>query len=307
MEFFGEIAALATGLCWAMGTLFFTEAGKLIGSYKVNKIRLVLAAVIYIIILLVSKGHIFPENLMWEHVFWLGLSGFIGFVIGDGAGFKAMVMIGPRLAMLLHSLAPLMAALVAWIFLGETLNFLDILSMTITIAGISWVISCRKFKNRQEVSKDHPDAGSMGKGIFYGLIFALGQAVGLIMSKHAMNNLAVELQPMEASFIRILVAMVLIWGYAFIRGNAIGTIRAFKDRRAIGYAVGGAMLGPFVGVWMSLLAVKYIAAGIAATLNSTTPIWMLPIVRIVYKEQLSARIIIGTVAAVLGVAMLLIL
>ena len=116
MEFIVEAAALTTALCWAFTSLFFSEAGKLIGSFKVNMIRLVMAVSIYVVVLLIYKGSLFPESLTLNHVYWLGLSGIIGLVIGDGAGFKAMVMIGPRLTSLLYSLAPVMATVIAWIF-----------------------------------------------------------------------------------------------------------------------------------------------------------------------------------------------
>jgi drug/metabolite transporter (DMT)-like permease len=303
MEFFGEIIALTTGLCWAFTSLFFAEAGRLVGAFKVNKIRLLIAAVIYSIILFFTTGHLFPDNLIWQHVFWLGISGFIGFVIGDGAGFKAFVVIGPRLTTLIYASAPVMAALMAWGFLGERLNFLDIIGMTVTIGGIIWVVSERQAKNN--VAKDHPDAGSTAKGIFYSFIFGFGQAAGLILSKHAMINLDEPIDPMEASFIRILVAMVIIWIMSAFRGQLKETIAVFKNRRALGFLVGGSICGPFLGVWTSLIAVRVIAAGFAATLNSTVPIWILPIVKIYYKEKLSWRVILGTIITVGGVALLM--
>jgi hypothetical protein len=70
MEFFGEITALSTGLFWAFTSLFFAEAARLVGAFKVNKIRLVLAAIIYAVILFFTTGHLFPDNLIWQHVFW---------------------------------------------------------------------------------------------------------------------------------------------------------------------------------------------------------------------------------------------
>jgi drug/metabolite transporter (DMT)-like permease len=205
--------------------------------------------------------------------------------------------------MLIYASAPVMAAVIAWGFLGETLNLLDIVGMTITIGGITWVVSERQAKNN--IDSTHPDAGSKAKGIVYSLIFSFGQAAGLILSKHAMINLDQPIDPMEASFIRILVATVVIWIMSVMRGQFFETIKVFKNKKAILTMIGGAFFGPFLGVWMSLVAVRIIAAGVAATLNSTTPIWILPIVRIYYKEKLSFRVILGTVITVGGVALLM--
>ncbi len=304
MEFIGEAAALTTALCWAFTSLFFTEAGKRIGSFKVNNIRLLMAVLVYIVVLLFYKGSLIPESLTLNHVLWLGLSGIIGLVIGDGAGFKAMVMIGPRFASLLYASAPVMAVIIAWFFLGESLDLLDMAGISLTLGGIGWVVSERQYNN-SNLHANHPDKGSLRKGILLGLIAAFGQAAGLVLAKHAMLNVGAKIPPMEASFIRMLVSLVCIWTLSAFRGQLKETLSAVKDKKAIGYTFGGALFGPFMGVWMSLVAVKYIAAGIAATLNSTTPIWLLPLTRILYKEKLSLRIVLGTLITVGGVALLM--
>lgn len=304
MEFIGEMAALSTAFFWAFTTLFFAAAGRMIGSFKVNKIRLVLAALIYTIVLLISKGHIFPDNLTLNHILWLGASGIIGFVIGDGAGFKAMVIIGPRLAVLVYSSAPVIATLMAWIMLGEKLHLLDLLGIFLTVGGIAWVVSERAYENRPKI-ENHPDTGSKAYAVFLAFIWGFGQAAGLVLSKQGMLYTGTPIEPMEASYIRILVAMVVIWTISALRGNLLETIKATRNFKAVGMMLGGAVCGPFLGVWMSLVGVKYIAAGIAATLNSTTPIWMLPLVRIVHKEHLNSRIILGTIITVGGIALLM--
>ena len=305
MEFVGEIAALATAVCWAFTSLFFTQASRLIGSFNVNKIRLVLAVGIYCIALLVTEGRLLPDTITSDHVFWLGLSGVVGLVLGDSALFKAMVMIGPRLAMLLHSSAPVMATIIAWVFLGEKLGALDIVGICVTVSGISWVVSERQHRNNNFVGKDHPDSGSMAKGIMLGLIGALGQAAGLVMAKYAMLNVGAPVEPMEASFIRMVVSLAAIWLFAAFRGQVPGTIAQLKNLKAFSYSLGGAIFGPFLGVWMSLVAIKYIEAGVAATLNSTTPIWIIPFVIMLYKEKVSLRAWLGAVVTVAGITLLM--
>lgn len=305
MEFIGETAAIATALCWSFTFVFFAEAGKLIGSFKVNKIRLLFAVIIYGLVLLVTTGCILPEYITLEHVLWLGLSGIVGLVIGDGAGFKAMVILGPRLTALLYSSAPVMTTIIAWLFLGEALNVLDLGGITVTLLGISWVVSERKYQSHnRRLHQGHPDAGSRGKGVAFGLIAALGQAVGLVLAKHAMLNLGTAVEPMEASFIRMLTSMIVIWSISIFRGRLRETVSAMKNPKAISNILGGTVFGPFLGVWMSLVAVSYIAAGIAATLNSTTPIMIIPIVKFIYREKVTLRAVLGAAVTVLGVTIL---
>ncbi len=306
MEFTGELAALTTALCWSFTSMFFTQAGRLIGSFKVNNIRLIFAVSIYCVALLATTGQILPDDITVQHIFWLGLSGVVGLVIGDSALFKAQVMIGPRLAMLLHSSAPVMATIIAWIFLREVLSVVDVLGISITVTGISWVVAERRYRANNYVAQGHPDAGSPAKGVALALLGALGQAAGLVVAKYGMLNVGAPVEPMPASFIRMAVSMIFIWTFTIFRGKAPETFAAAKNLKALGLSFSGAITGPFLGVWMSLVAVKYIEAGIAATLNATTPIWIIPLVIIIYKEKVSIRALLGAIVAVAGVALLMI-
>ncbi|MDH4158505.1 MAG: DMT family transporter, partial [candidate division Zixibacteria bacterium] len=297
MSYLGELAGLATALCWAFTSICFTEAGRRIGSFKVNKVRLLFAASIYTVVLLSVTGRLFPADLNNQQVFWLVLSGMVGFVFGDGCLFKGLVMIGPRLTMLLHATAPIMAVLIAWVFLGEKLGLLSLVGIALTVFGVTWVITERgnSNKNNSSLAAGHPDSGTLLKGVLLGLGAALGQAAGLVMSKQAMVHSGGSVPPMEASYIRILAALVTIWVISAFRGQLPATIGSMKNGQAMAFALGGAFTGPFLGVWMSLVAVKLIATGIAATLNAMTPVMIIPLLIIIYKEKISLRAVLGAV------------
>lgn len=306
MEYLGEIAGLATALCWVFTSIFFAEAGRRIGSFKVNKIRLLMAVVIYAVVLLATTGRLLPALLNWEQVFWLGLSGVIGLVFGDGCGFKALVMIGPRLTTMLYSFAPIIAVMIAWFMVGEQLSPTNLLGIALTVIGIGWVVSERQYKNNNmaALSDDHPDRGTMLKGVLLGLGAALGQAAGLVLSKYGMLRAGGEVQPMEASFIRMFISLIVIWAISAARGQVKETVMAMRDRKAMLHSLGGAFFGPFLGVWMSLVAVKLISTGVAATLNAMTPVLIIPVVIFYYKEKISFRALLGALIAVFGVALL---
>lgn len=265
-----------------------------------------MAVALYSVILLLTTGRLFPEALNREQVFLLALSGLIGLVIGDGCGFKALVMIGPRLTTLMWGTAPIMAVVIAWILLGEKLTLVHLAGIAITIGGVSWVVAERRFKssNHFKLETDHPDSGTLFKGVLLGLMAALGQAAGLVLSKHAMLNVGESLDPLPASFVRMLASAIMIWLFAALRGKLLDTLSGLRHRSALLYTVGGAVFGPLLGVWTSLIAVVHIPAGIAATLNATTPIWIIPNVIIYYKEKVSLRALLGAILAVGGVTIL---
>jgi drug/metabolite transporter (DMT)-like permease len=64
------------------------------------------------------------------------------------------------------------------------------------------------------------------------------------------------------------------------------------------------VFGPFLGVWLSQVAIKYPATGIASTILSTTPIFLIPVAAIIEREKATLRAIVGALVAVAGVAML---
>jgi len=66
----------------------------------------------------------------------------------------------------------------------------------------------------------------------------------------------------------------------------------------------GALLGPFLGISFSLIAIAHTDVGVAATIMATVPILMLPLVRIMYREHLTPKAVGGAFLAVAGVALL---
>ena len=168
LSYLGELAALATSLSFSVGSTTFTFAGRRIGALVVNRTRLVFAAIFLSIMHWISFGTFLPLDATPEQWFWLSISGIVGLVLGDIFLFQAFVLIGPRLSMLMMSLAPIFAALEAWIFLGETLTIGQILGISLTIGGIIWVVI--------EGNGQSGNARVYGRGILLGLGGAIGRA-----------------------------------------------------------------------------------------------------------------------------------
>ena len=293
-NYLGELAALATSLSFAFGSTMFTVAGRRIGSMNVNRTRLVIAAIFLAVTHWVTLGSIFPFDAAPERFFWLGLSGMVGLVIGDIFLFQAFVMIGPRLSMLMMSIAPILAAIQAWIFLDEKLSSGQIFGILLTVGGVAWVILEKKGRNG--------NAREYGRGILLGFLAAIGQATGLVLAK---NGLGGEFSAISANMIRMVSAAILIWVITLFQGQAKKTLTTFfNDRKGILSTLGGAFAGPFLGVSLSLFALQRVEVGVASTLTALPPIFLLPISYFIFKERFGWGAVIGTVVAMSGVAAL---
>ncbi|MEI6576536.1 MAG: DMT family transporter [Bacteroidota bacterium] len=292
----GEYAALLTALFWTITALAFESASKRIGSLAVNLLRLLIAIVFLGIYSYITRGMFFPTDASLHNWGWLALSGLIGFVIGDLALFQSFVLIGARVSMLIMSLVPPITALISWIFLNEKLSLLNFGGMLLIMSGIALVILGRS--EQQEKSDSWFSVNYSLKGLFFAFLGALGQAVGLVMSKYGMG----EYDAFASSQIRVLVGALGFVIMFFILGkwNLVG--KAIKNRKAMSILLLGAFFGPFLGVSFSLLAVQNTAAGIASTLMSITPILIIPPAVILFKERLLVKEVIGALLAVGGVA-----
>ncbi len=297
INYLGEIAAIATSFCWSFGSIFFTLSSRLIGSGVVNRIRLTLAFFLIMLMNYILYGNLLPFNASPATWFWFGLSGIIGFSIGDSLLFRSFVLVGPRLSMLMMSLAPIFGVVIAWIFLGETLAWIKIMAIIITLSGITMVITVR--------GENSGEKKLYLMGLLCGLGAALGQALGLILSK---RGLAENLPPLSGNLIRILFATICLWLYSLIDHSFLPAIRSVAhNRRALKFLSAGVIFGPFLGVWLSLVAVKYTYIGIASTLMALPPVILIPLSALVFKEKIPFSAILGTIIALIGVALIFLL
>ena len=297
MTYIGEIAALSTVFCWAIGTLAFEAAGRRIGSTPLNFIRLGMAWGMLAIWGLVSSRYVLiPFDASSEQWLWLGLSGLVGFFLGDLCLFRALVLIGPRLCTLVFTLAPVMTALLGWLILGERLTWTSGLGMALTLGGVVWVVAERKVD--ASVKHWHPSAW----GVTLAVLGALGQALGMVLGKKVIEGM----DPIAATQIRITAALpafailflALRWYPRVVQG--------LKNRRAMALMTLGAFVGPVLGVSLLMLSMQYLPAAVSQTFVAALPIVILPFVIVIHKERVSPRAAIGSVLAVAGVAILFI-
>jgi drug/metabolite transporter (DMT)-like permease len=293
--YIGEMAALGTAICFAFGSTLFTFAGREIGSPLVNRTRLLMAVSAIMVVHWATFGQPLPFDATFENWFWLGLSGFIGFVLGDAFLFQAFVMIGPRLSMLMLALHPVIGTMIAWVFLSENLSLLEVTGIFLTVGGVAWVVSRDGVPGVQ-------DRRYYFAGILFGLGGALGQAGGLVTAK---VGLADDFDALSGIAIRLVIATVVIWTYTAARGLVPSSFAKLRQHpKSIWFMAGAVVAGPLTGVYFSLVAVQQAPVGIASALMSLTPIFLLPVGMILFSEKITWRAVVGTIIALTGTAVL---
>ena len=296
----GETAAILTSCLWTFNSILFASAGKRIGSFSVNAYRIIIAVGLLAISHAILAGNLLPA-LTGEQWFWIGMSGIVGLGIGDFGLFAAFVIIGPRRSVLVMSLSSIFASAAAYLLLGEIVSPLAIVGIAITLAGITVVILEREEYSEEELISKKAKA----RGVFLASVGAIGQGVGLALAKKGIYlDLNMMVNPLSAALVRMMMGALFVWICALVVGKLPELRKALKNRKGIKYTAAGAFVGPFMGVTLSMVAVAYTQAGVAQTLMSLMPVFIIPLVWVLYRQKTSLQGISGAVVAVIGVAIL---
>jgi len=288
----GELAAFGTAACWTVTVMAFEAAGKRIGSLPVNILRLLLGLLFLTAWITVTGGRPLPTDASLHAWLWMGLSGLVGFVLGDLCLFRAFVLIGGRVTMIIYSLVPPMSALLGWLLLGEILPPGVWLAMAVTFAGVCMVILV---KADGAMALAHP-----AKGLLLALAGSLGQALGLVISKHGMGSLGM----FPATQIRILAATAAFLVIIPLMRKTGRVRAAVMNRKAMGIVLLGSFFGPFLGVSLSLAAIRGMEIGVAATIMSMVPVFILLPEVLFQKKRIRPLEVAGAFIAVGGIALL---
>jgi drug/metabolite transporter (DMT)-like permease len=303
MAYTGEIIAITTVLCWTISVQFFEAAAKRVGAIPVNIIRISTALILFGIFLFFKTGYIVPLDFPARSWIFLSLSGIIGFFLGDICLFKALVEIGPRMAMLIFSLSAPVAALIGWTFLSETYLIHQWAGMLVTLTGVGIVILEKK-QAKTTLTRLRQRAVTL-KGVLFGVGGMLGQACGYVMSKSGMLTDTGYLDPFAATQIRAIAAFVCFVIFFTLTRKWAQVAGAIKDTPALIFTATGALIGPFIGVSLSLLVLHYLSTGVASTFLSMTPVCIIPFSIYLHKEHVSIRAFGGAIIAVAGIWLLM--
>ena len=306
MTYLGELISIGVAFSWTATALLSEFGSKRLGNLTLNVLRMALALVFSLVLFLVVTGNPLPTGVSTEAAGWMLLSGLVGYVIGDFCLFQCYIIIGSRYGQLFMTLAPLSAALMAWVTLGQQMTAMSILAMLVTLAGIS--ISVLGRGEHHKVSLKLPL-----NGVLYAIGAAVCQGVGLVLSKIGMDHYDVAalaemdvpewLVPFSANFYRCIAGIIGFTLLLYYRNGMAPLREAMHDRKGLTVATATTIFGPFVGVGFSLMAVQYTAAGIASTLMAMTPIIILLPSYWLFHEKITWKAIVGAFISFIGVSL----
>jgi drug/metabolite transporter (DMT)-like permease len=273
----------------AAGFVFVWSSGYIAGPYGVEAMSpLMLVAVRFILAALIAwalarslRG---PLRVTSADAVRIALSGFVL----NGVQFAAMYLafdagLGATLASLMHSLSPVLTALLAAAFFGERLSRLQVLGFVIGVAGVVLVLG--------------PDVDEAGGalGIVCGVISVLGLSVGTLGQRwigHAPDPLWSGTIQFGAAALPLLLLALAVEGTGVVRDPAAAGI-------ALVYL---AVVNSIIGMGLLGILVRAGGAGAAASVFFLMPPVTAVLAWFLLGETLGTREMAGLVITVVGVA-----
>jgi drug/metabolite transporter (DMT)-like permease len=276
---------------WAAASLIFRRVGQHVSPLALNLYKGLIA--ILTLSTIVLLGQVERTDLGLRPILLLALSGAIGIGLADSAFFAALNRLGERRTLLMvETLAPPIAVLIAAIWLSEFLPASALIGIVIILAGVVWVIMERARSDSDQIKQRR-------SGIFYGLLAALGHAIGGVTARAALAG--TDIHPLWGTLVSIsgAVVLLLIWLPAsktpFL--SAIPKNRSFSQPLVL-----ATWLATVLGMLLHQFSVQRLPAGVVQTLLATSSLFVLPLL-IARGEQVSFRAFFGALVAIAGLVL----
>ncbi len=302
------LPAFSATVLFSLSVVFAARATQRLGGIAANFYRLCVAAVV-----LAFWAHASGEGL-GGGAFWLFfLSGLIGFGIGDVALYQALPRLGPRLTILLvHCLAAPFAALAEWTWLGSQLTATQILSGLTILMGVAVALA--------PPAHLHLTPKVLAAGIVFGLVAALGQGMGAVVSRKAYSvakaaghDSAAFTFGLTAAYQRVLGGLTFSFlpSLAVIRRARLKGNASLPDETAKAHRLGkgipvwiwvllNALAGPTLGVACYQWALATTPSGVVLAIVAVTPIVVIPFAYLFEGDRPGHWSLLGGVLAVAG-------
>ena len=261
--------ALGAAFSWTMAALVSHRPATELGSLHFNRVRMITATVI-MVAFLVMTGRPFdiPSGLWWPII----LSALAGIVLGDFFLFAALRRIGPRRSNILFATNAVFAALLGWLYLGETVDLKTGMAILFGFSGV--ILAVIYGKRRDLLHEWETVTPPLWIGVALGLLAAICQAFGVVFVRPVM---AAGADPVAVTLARTLVGAAAFWATFPLDRRQWGK-PLFPRGRLLGLTALNGLFGLGVGAALLMAALEFGNVATVTILSSTTPVMILPFI-----------------------------
>ncbi len=248
--------ALGANLSFALGSIFFTHYARRFSSIWMNTYKASVAAVLFLLTVLISTGF-HPITGLNFGIFFI--SGFIALGLGDIFLINAFSMIGPGRSMVLFGFHPMIVGILSYFILGQEVNPKKLM-------GIIFFIGCLMTFSFESFRKNK----SWGvAGLLMAILGVTLDGLGVIITRYAFD-MNTNLTAVEGNFYRCLGAICCyIILNRFFPMRFFGNFKEMLPKSKLLVTV-GAVFGTYLSLALYLQAVKTANLAIISSISITS-------------------------------------
>ena len=322
----GVVLALMTAVLWAVSPMFMAGVGRRIGAHPTNLLRLLVAGTFFVGVVLPvyagARGEMaWPTRGQWA---WLVLSGWVGMVAGDACFYEALVLLGPRRAIKVNTVAPVVALAVGWLWQNEALTGRALMGAGLVIGAVTYTAFTEATRGSVSGETGEGEAAGEGEarraatprsepgrmsavGLAFGVASAVCIALGAVFARKAYLSAASDgrpLDPVVATVVRVGASAAVFWLLPVFMGKVGSTVAHLGDREVRWRMLAGVAAGAIGGMICYVAALRHAPAGLVSTLVSTSTLVVIPLTALRYRTRIPWDVTLAAAVAVVGVGMM---
>ncbi len=296
-------ASFLTALFFALSAIFGTRTTRLVGATTANFCRQWVA--IGLLAWWAHSSH--GSGLRGEGLPWFILSGIVGFGFADFAMYGALPLIGSRLtALMVQCLAAPFAAAIEWLWLGTALTPYQLGCGSVILLGVALAVAPSHLVRPNPAPGESVDRARL-TGLTFGLIAAVGQAGGAVLSRKA-NLLSraggLSIDGGTAAYQRLIGGLLVVSGALLVTRLHPVQRPAARWKTAWPWILANGLAGPVLGVSCYQWALATTPSALVLPIVALTPLVIIPFAFFMEHERPSARSLLGGALAVAAAAAL---
>jgi len=290
--FLGITFGIISSILFAIQGVLFKSQKDGINATAANTIKMWIGlAVITLIAALPFRP---PSGIIpFDTVLILAISVVFGAALGDLAYLASQNRVGVSVAYPIVHTFPIFTYFFSMLFLAEQFYTTRLFGIVLAVMGVIYV---SKQDNAGKEPDDSPDTGLDRIGIAMAVLSSVMLSIATLLIQVGMT----EIDPIDGNVIRMFfgsLVMVPIFILSRKQGASLPTKKATK------VIIIGSVVGFAIGSLLYVASIKYVGATITAVVSTTAPLFALPLSFLHLKEHITARVVLGTLIAVIGVVL----
>jgi drug/metabolite transporter (DMT)-like permease len=283
----GIAAALGSAASWAVGAILFKRLGEQMSSFGMTLAKGAVSVVLLGIAVWVTGFESMDNHTLMLMV----LSGVVGIALGDTFFFQALKDLSPVSMIVLMVVGQVLTILLALIFLQEMPSAMEWIGISCILVGVGITLSA-------DLTGERSPSG--WRGVMFGLASVVCMSASVIIAKVPLDHMS----SIQATFARMGSGTLGVFLVGMLSGQVGGWLAPLRNRAFLANFLLAVCVVTFGGFWLSMFAIKHLDVAVANTLNSTEPIFVIPLAYFVLKEKINTRSVIGAISVVAGVALI---